>query len=74
MEKCFTFLPFVYTPHGIAPLQLFSIHNREITLSPQEAISALALAMMGIVAPTLLRTKLELGEGIAIYNRQKVIR
>lgn len=53
--------------------QLFSIHNREIIISPREAVSTLGLAFMVILAPTFLSTKSKSDEDVAIYNPQMVI-
>lgn len=71
-KKGFNFHPYIYTPQGISPLQLFGVHNREIISSPREAIFALAI-MMGIMAPTLLTTRFESREDVAIYNPQKAM-
>lgn len=64
-EKCFKFHPIFYTPCEIPPLQFLEFII-EVYVSPREAISALALTMMGIVASTLLPTKPEQEETIAI--------
>lgn len=41
---------------------------------PLEAIPLKAQAMLAIVLPTLLPTKLEIWETVVVYNPQKVLR
>lgn len=65
---------FIRTLIHLEVLLQLRIHNREIILPHQEAIFVLALAMMGLVAPTLLPTKSESRESIAIYNPQRLKR
>lgn len=54
--------------------QPLGLHNQEIIQSPRDALSLQALAMMGIVAPTQLPSKTELGEDVALYSPQRVMR
>lgn len=58
----------IFTPRCIAPINLFDLRNQKIVLSPWVALTPLALAMMAIVAPTLLPLKIESGEDRALYN------
>lgn len=60
--------PYIFAPRGIVVLLLFELHNQKIITSPREAISAIAMAMMAIMALALLLTKPESGEDVAIYN------
>lgn len=43
-------------------------------LSPRDALILLAVAMMAIVAPTLLSSKADSGEDVAFYCPQRVMR
>lgn len=47
------------------------LHNKEIITSPREEITASGLAMITIVASTLLSKKYESGEDVAVYNPQR---
>lgn len=73
-KKCFNFSAICLYIARYFSTQLFRIHNGEIILSLQEAIFAIDFAVIGIVAPTLSPIKSELGEDVAIYNLQGVMR
>lgn len=70
MKRKIYILPIHLYSSRNSPLSLFSEHNNGIVLSQGDALDPLALAM---VAPTLLFFKIESGEGVALYNPQKVM-
>lgn len=43
-------------------------------LSHWDALDPLAMAIVAIVAPTLLPSKMKSGKGVALYDPQRVIR
>lgn len=59
---------------GIHNALLFKEDDKEINLVPHEAITEKALSFLGVVAPSLLPSKLELEERTMIYNPQRVMR
>lgn len=71
-EKCL--ISILTLIHLKVSLQFSCLDFTVEILSPRKAISALAMAMMGIVAPTLLTTKSESGKSTAICNPQNVMR
>lgn len=70
----FNFPPYSYTPRGFSKVLLFKERGEDISLSPQESIPVMIQTLLVVAASTLLSRKLELGEGVAIYNPQRVLR
>lgn len=67
-EKYSNSRPYIFTTQGIVVLNMFGLHSQEIVLSPREAITTLALAMVTIMAPSLLPISSKSDEDFYIYN------
>lgn len=70
-EGGYNFRPYTYTLWGIHKVQLFEKDSKKISLVLHEAIPMKAQALLGIVAPSMLLSKLEPGERTVIYNPPK---
>lgn len=55
-----------YTPRGVSKTQLFLPAHQRDKLDTWEAVPMKAQPLLGILALTLLLTKLELGESVAV--------
>lgn len=71
-EEEFTFLLYIHTPLGVAPLSLYEEHNQYILLSWRDNLEPLAVVMAAIVSLGPLPYKL--GEGAVMYSSQRVLR
>lgn len=69
-EDSFNFNHYTYTPQEILKAQHLEEDSRAISLMPQETVHVKFQTLLGILAPSLLSSKLESVESVVINNPQ----
>lgn len=67
-EEEFNFRLYVYIPRGTSTFSLFTVCNQEIVLSRRATLDHLAIAMATVVSLTLLPSKTESNDGMALCS------
>lgn len=67
-------MPYIYAPQRIHNAQLFDEDNREISLTPRETIPVKSQALLEILAPTILPSKVDSEETITIQGVLRQLR